>query len=99
MNDLNPKNEDEDVEAKEDILRDLCIVSVVVWGLCLSLMVTRMGCTVSKSRTDYIRKFEQGHRPREPRVAYLPVLVVRVRIVARASLAFSCSVKCQIRKH
>jgi len=77
----------------------LCTVSVVVWGLCLSLMVARMGCTFSKSRTDYIRKFEQGHRPRGPHVAHLSVLEVRVRIVARASLAYGSSLKYQIRKH
>jgi hypothetical protein len=99
VNDLNPKIDDEDVEAKDDIVRGLCTVSVVVLGLCLTLVVARMGCTVSKLRTDYTRKFGLGHRPCEPRVAYLPVLEVRARIVARASLAYISSVQRRIRKH
>ena len=35
MNDLNPKIDNEDVEVKDDIVKDLCTVLVLVWSVCL----------------------------------------------------------------
>jgi hypothetical protein len=99
VNDLNPKIEDEDDDVKDDIARVFYFV-----GTGMGSVLEIVDCDrCDKKSVDwarvYIHKSEQEHRPRGPRVTYLPALEIRARISVRASLAYGSSVKCQIRKH